>query len=111
MKTEVKCSQCDKTLFTTSIPSDSRGRIAAEVRRRKFIAKLYFLYGHNRFEFFCDKKCCKKWFEENITEEAREKGNEAFAQLSEKLRSEEFVDGLQKGLSRIQRIFKKRRLL
>ena len=106
MKTEVRCSQCNKTLFTTSIPSDNRGKIAAEVRQRGFIAKLYFLYGHNQFEFFCDKKCCKKWFEENITEEAREKGNEAFAQLSEKMKSEEFVNGLQKGLSRIQEIFK-----
>lgn len=93
MKTDVRCSQCDKTLFTTSIPSDSRGRIAAEVKQREFIAKQYFLYGHNRFEFFCGKKCCKKWFEENITEEAREKGNEAFAQLSKKLRSKEFVFG------------------
>lgn len=55
---------------------------------------------------FVIKSVVKKWFEENITEEAREKGNEAFAQLSEKWRSEEFVDGLQKGLSRIQRIFK-----
>lgn len=111
MKTEVKCSQCSETLFTTSIPSDNRGRIASEVRQRGFIAKLYFLYGHNRFEFFCNESCCKKWFEENISEEAKIKGNKAFSQLSEKMKSEEFIGGLQKGLSRIQRIFKKRRLL
>lgn len=107
MKTEVKCSHCGETLFTTSIPLDNRGKIASEVRQRGFIAKLYFLYGHNSFEFFCNESCCKKWFEENISEEAKIKGNKAFSQLSEKMKSEEFIGGLQKGLSSIQRIFKK----
>ena len=95
-KTEVKCSCCNKILFTTSILYNNRGKLPGEVRQRGFVVKLPFLYGHNRFEFFCNKKCWEKWFGENITKEAEERGDIAFSQLTKRLQSEEFSKSCKK---------------
>lgn len=107
-KTIVRCSQCGKRLFLTDTPETNRGKIASEVQHHGYIAKLPALYGHPRFEFFCDKECKNKWFAE-ISPDMKEKGDKAYTQLSEVMNSEDFKRGLQEGLSRIQKAFNRLR--
>lgn len=105
-KTVVRCSECGKQLFLTDTPEDNRGKIAAEVQHRGCIAKLPALYGHGRFEFFCCKECKDKWFAK-IPEDVRQKGDKAYRQLSDTMKSEDFQRGLQEGLAKISEIYKK----
>lgn len=60
-----------------------------------------------RFEFFCYKECKNEWYSK-IPQDAKEKGNKAFRQLSDTMNSEEFKRGLLDGLNRISKLFKKR---
>lgn len=109
-KSVVKCSECGKKLlYTEHNPDTERGKIVHEVMTKGYIAKLPFLYGHSRFEFFCCKECKDKWFSK-IPEEIRQDAEQAHRQLSEKMMSEEFQKGLLDGLARIK-ILQKRGII
>ena len=72
MKRGIKCSYCGSFLFTTE--QESNGAAGSEAQRKGFIFKMPFLYSNVTTAFFCDKQCCKAWFEENVSKEDRDKG-------------------------------------
>lgn len=52
---------------------------------------------------FCCKKCCKKWFADNVEPEMLEKGKENLKKLEEQ--KPQIVSGLHKGIKEIMSIF------
>lgn len=106
-KTIIRCSECGKVILFTNTSEDNRGKIAYEVQHKGYIAKLPALYGYSNFEFFCSKECTKKWYSK-IPEDVRQRGDEVHRQLSDTMNSEDFKRGLQKGLTQISKLFKRR---
>lgn len=102
MKTDYKCEQCGKFLFSSDKP---RGGAGAEATRLGFVFKIPFLYGITTSHFFCSKECWNKWFLAHTTEEQRKKGNEANKHLKERLEADK--PALLEGLQRIQAAFDK----
>lgn len=94
MKREIKCSYCGSFLFVTE--QESNGAAGSEAQRKGFIFKMPFLYSNVTTAFFCDKQCCKAWFEENVSKEDRDKGRKITDEL--RARKEEIVNGCVKGI-------------
>lgn len=81
---EIKCKNCGKVLFSTNETNNSL--ITLEAIHKGFIFKIPLLYSLDYERcIFCDKKCCHEWFENNVTDEDRKKGNEIIAKMRKDL--------------------------
>lgn len=43
-------------------------------------------YGVGKFKIFCDKECCKSWFQSNISKEDRNQGDKAVKEVFNEIR-------------------------
>lgn len=104
-KKAVKCAECGKILLYTD--ETCEGKIAHEIMRKKYIAKLPVLYGCTDWVFVCNKECWKKWRDKNISKEKIEEGEKAYKNMREKMMSEDFQRGLRDGLNRLCNAYRK----
>lgn len=105
--TKVYCDCCGKELFETI--KDNKGAIASEAQHKGFIAKLPLFYGTPEFKIFCSKECWSDWKQKHVTPEQQKEGDKSWEKLKEDLTSDEFVKGLQDGLSTIQKLFRNKK--
>ena len=104
---EVKCDNCGRKLFNTN--RTSLGAIAAEATTKGFVAKMPMFYGVGQFKIFCDKECCKSWFQSNISKEDRNQGDKAVKEVFNDKTKQELKQGIASGLQAIQGLFKELR--
>ncbi len=95
---DIHCSQCGKFLFSTD---KSDGAAAAEASDHGVISKMPFLYGISGVFFFCNKDCCKQWFQEHVSEKESKDGNERLQKVKDSM--EAGKPALIAGLQRIQK--------
>lgn len=98
----VKCDYCGNYLF--SAYRENLGAVAAEANSRKFVVKMPIFFGVPCFKVFCNKECCKRWFDENIDPETKEKGKKEVEELSKG--KEKFVKEVTSGLTKITKFFR-----
>ena len=66
-------------------------------------------YGVGKFKIFCDKECCKSWFQSNISNEDRNQGDKAVKEVFNDKTKQELKQGIASGLQSIQGLFKELR--
>lgn len=98
---EVKCDNCCRKLFNTN-----RTSLGAEATNKGFVAKMPMFYGVGEFKIFCDKECCKSWFQSNISKEDRNSGDKAVKKVFNDKTKQELKQGIASGLQAIQGLFK-----
>lgn len=104
---EVKCDNCGRKLFNTN--RTSLGAIAGEATTKGFVAKIPMFYGVGKFKIFCDKECCKSWFQSNISKEDRNQGDKDVKEVFNDKTKQELKQGIASGLQAIQGLFKELR--
>lgn len=98
---KVVCDCCGKYLF--SINEKDMGTIAGKADNMGYVVKYPMFFGVSEFKIFCCKKCCKKWFADNVEPEMLEKGKEKLEKLEEQ--KPQIFSGLHKGIKEIMSIF------
>lgn len=51
-------------------------------------------YGVGKFKIFCDKECCKSWFQSNISKEDRNQGDKAVKEVFNDKTKQELKQGI-----------------
>ena len=102
---KVYCDHCGKFLFETE--RENRGGIASDASSKGFVSKLPLFYGTPEFKIFCDKDCCKKWWDEHVSPEQQKEGDDDAKKLREDIESDEFQQGLTDGINTILNMFNK----
>ena len=100
----VICDYCGKVLFKTN--QKGNGHIAFQAKERGFVIKHTLFYGDAEFKIFCDKECCRKWFDENVPVEKRDKGKQEAEKFIQDIKSPKSIKSLQIGMEVITKLFK-----
>lgn len=91
MMRKIKCNECGKELFETSL---SDGAAGAEAQGRGYVFKMPILYGVEGCYFFCGKECATEWFDKHVPKDpaanalikaAKDKAPEVAADIAKKM--------------------------
>lgn len=101
-KRMIFCDMCGKPLFETQKEDGGAG---VEAQDKGFVFKMPFLYGINKCVFFCNSDCHKAWSKENISEEAKQKGDKEIAEIKQRFESskEHFIKSVSNFMNTINK--------
>ena len=67
--------------------------------------KIPMFYGVGKFKIFCDKECCKSWFQSNISKEDRNQGDKAVKEVFNDKTKQELKQGIASGFTSYTRVY------